>query len=71
MNISIYQLIKKALVNGEIPRDFTIFKKEEDIIFADGAKDGISYYHFGTSEVGEEDYKIMTDAILSASNRNF
>ena len=31
MNISIYQLIKKALINGEIPRDFTIFKKEEDI----------------------------------------
>lgn len=71
MSIPIYELIKKAMVNGEIPRDFSLFIKEDEVLFADGAKDGISYYHFGTSEVSDEDYNTMSKAISEASDRNF
>lgn len=71
MSIPIYELIKKASVNGEIPRDFSIFIKQEDIVFADGAKDGICIYHFGPQEISDEDYQIMCDAIKAINQKDF
>lgn len=43
----IYERIAGALVNGALPRDFSLPSEETGIRFADGAMDGIAIYHMG------------------------
>ena len=70
MNTPIYELIKKALVNEELPRGFSIFQQKEDIMFADGAKDGIRFYHMGPQIMNGHDYQVMCEAIDAVNKKN-
>lgn len=74
MNKSIYESIKEAIVDGQLPADFSLpdlTDGEEDVSFADGALDGITMYHMPPFEMTEENYQVMTEAIDSASNHEF
>ena len=71
MNTPIFELIKKATVNGEIPRGFSVFEQQDDVTFADGAKDGIRFYHMGPQILNGHDYEMMCEAIDAANKRNF
>jgi hypothetical protein len=74
MNKSIYESIKEAIVDGQLPDDFSLpdlTVGEEDVSFADGAIDGITMYHMPPFEMTEENYQVMTEAINSASNHEF
>ena len=73
MNKSIYDIIKEALVDGKLPEDFELPKlhAEDEVIFADGALDGIMMYHMQPSEISDEDRELMIEAIKNASDHEF
>ena len=69
---SIYEIIKESIVDNELPRYFSLPRdSKEEIMFADGAQDGIYIYHMFPEEISDEDYNTMSKALLEASNRNF
>ena len=47
VEMPIYERIAGALVNGALPRGFSLPSEETGIRFADGAMDGIAIYHMG------------------------
>ena len=74
MNKSIYESIKKATVDGQLPDDYSLSDLtdgEGDVSFADGALDGITMYHMPPFEMTESDYQVMTEAINAANNHEF
>ena len=74
MNKSVYELIKEATVDGQLPDDFSLpalKDGEEEVSFADGALDGITMYHMPPFDMTESDYQVMTEAINAASNHEF
>ena len=69
---SIYELIKDSLVEGKLPEGFCLPRtQEDDIVFADGALDGIYLYHAQPTEISDEDYSLLVEAIDMASNHDF
>lgn len=73
-NKSLYKIISTALVNGELPKDFSLpvpETEEDEILFADGAEDGIYLYHMMPEEVKEDAYNKMVEAIHCANNQEY
>lgn len=71
---SLYEIISSAVVYGELPRDFSlprISDGENEIIFADGAWDGVGIYHMGHSGMSDEDKVLMIDAIKAAAHKKY
>ena len=74
MSKSIYESIKEAIVDGQLPEDFSLpgsTAGEGDVSFADGALDGITLYHMPPFEMKESDYQVMADAIKAAADHKF
>ena len=70
---SIYKSIKSSIVDGKLPEDFSLPKSyaEDELVFADGALDGIYTYHMQVPEMSKEDYSLMVEAIKLASDHKF
>ena len=71
---SLFEYVSSALVNGELPGDFSLpdnAEGEAAIKWADGALDGVTLYHTSMPEVSEDDHILMTDAIRAAAKRDF
>ena len=73
MNKSIYDIIKEAMVDNQLPEGFELPKlhAEDEVVFADGALDGIMMYHMEPSEISDEDRELMIEAIKNASDHEF
>ena len=74
MNRSIYESIKEAIVDGQLPGDFSLPEStvgEGGVSFADGALDGITLYHMPPFEMKESDYQVMTEALNAAADHKF
>ena len=51
---------------GRLPRDFNLPQDPDDesgILFADGAQDGITYFHTPPRELNDEDADLLVDAL--------
>ena len=70
---SLYSIISGSLVDGELPKGFSLPNPDKDtdkIVFADGALDGIGIYHMGGSSTDEEKQTLMADCVDAVSNGN-
>ena len=67
---SIYEIIKSSIVDGKLPKSFSLPKlhAEDEMVFVDGGLDGIYTYHMYLPEMSKEDYSMMVEAISLASN---
>lgn len=75
MEGTIYGEIVAAIENGKLPEDFAIsyndpYFKNEQIMMAPGAIDGMSIYHFRHEELAEIDNNEIIEAIMAASCGN-
>ncbi len=71
---SLFEYISSAVIDGELPEDFTLPVLSEDdsqIVWADGALDGVGIYHMGFSEISDESYALMADAVQAADRKDF
>ncbi len=71
---SLFKIISSAVVDGELPKDFSLprsTKDENEIVWADGAMDGVGMYHMWVSEMSEENHELMAKAVRTASDRCF
>lgn len=59
--ISLYDVISNAIVDGELPQDFSLPTEgtNEGVKFADGAMDGIIIYHMGHGDLKESSKELM------------
>lgn len=65
---SLYELIVEALVDGELPEDFSLPDNVVDgIAWMDGAADGVCVYHMSSGGEGDEAKDIMGEALKAAS----
>ena len=56
-NKAIIEYIREALVDGELPEDFSLPKEDEGgLVFAEGAMDGIYLYHMLPQELTKDNY---------------
>lgn len=69
--MSIFDIISSSIVNGQLPEDFSLPKNNDNLVFADGAKDGIYLYHMQPQEINDKDYETMVEAVIAASDRNY
>ena len=70
----LFKHISDAVVNGELPEDFSLPKLSDDncvIAFADGAMDGIGIYHMQARELSESDLSLIAEAVQAANIRDF
>ena len=70
----LFKYISDAVVNGELPEDFSLPKLSDDncvIAYADGAIDGIGIYHMQAKELSESDLSLIAEAIQAVSIRDF
>lgn len=70
----LFKLISDAVVNGELPEDFSLPKLSDDncvIAFADGAMDGIGIYHMQAKELSESELSLIAGAIQAVNMRDF
>ncbi len=68
-NKSLYQIISEAVVNGELPRTFSLpplTEDENELRWADGALDGVTLYHMGIPSLSKEHRKQMERAVQAA-----
>ena len=65
---SLYQCISDAVIDGRLPRGFSLPKEDGDgkISWADGAKDGVGMYHFGIPTMKDEDRDLMIQAVMAS-----
>ena len=71
---TIYGYICESVSDGVLPDGFSLFKSEgnsEEIIWADGAMDGVAMYHMDLTPLNDEDHALMMDAIKAASDKQF
>lgn len=70
---SIYETIKENIVNGELPRYFSLpsNQSENKVNFADGARDGIGVYHMGRADISEESMSKLNELMHNVSDGNF
>ena len=55
---SLFEYISSAVVNGELPEDFSLpsmTDDENEVKWADGAMDGVTMYHMSIPEIGKDD----------------
>ena len=61
---SLYNVIKTAVVDGKLPRDFSLPKHgDQELPFADGAMDGIFMFHMEHTPMNEDDRAQMVKAV--------
>ena len=61
---SLYNIIKAAVVDGKLPRDFSLPKPtNQELPFADGAMDGIFMFHMEHTPMTEDDRTQMVKAV--------
>ena len=71
---SLYEYIASAVVDGELPRDFSLpslTENENEIKWADGALDGVTVYHMHIPEISKDDHTLISDAVRSASGKDY
>ena len=69
---AIIEYIREALVDGELPEDFSLPKQDEGgITFAEGAMDGIYLYHMLPQELTKENYDVLSEAVNCVGKREF
>ena len=70
---SLYHYIKKNMVGDQLPKEFSLPKDtpKNQIIFADGAEDGIAIYHMGNSDVSEESIELLSEWRKAVSDGDF
>jgi len=63
----ILAIIRENLVSdGRLPRSFSLPKDPDDessLLFADGAQDGITYFHTQSGELSDEEADLLVDAL--------
>lgn len=66
---SLYEYISSAVVDGQLPRDFSLPQEAEDnrIRWTDGALDGVSIFHMGVRSMKEQETGLMEEAVAAAS----
>ncbi|MBQ6661391.1 MAG: hypothetical protein IJM57_08245 [Lachnospiraceae bacterium] len=66
---SLYNYISTHLTNGQLPHDFSLPKVEGEakVRFADGAMDGITFYHSAPVQIDEAETELMKKAVGLAS----
>ncbi|MBR0130989.1 MAG: hypothetical protein IJM08_06775, partial [Firmicutes bacterium] len=67
---ALYSYIAEALAEGALPADFSLPKpegSEGELLFADGAMDGISIYHMQPQEPDENAKSLMEEAVKAAA----
>lgn len=71
--IYIFEYIQENLVNGELPRDFRLpFEvTKKNLPYADGAKDGIEFYHTYPSQIAEESLPFLDEMLHAASREDY
>lgn len=72
--ISLFGFIANAVVDGELPEDFTLPRLPADegsLPWADGAEDGVYMYHVNSSEMPDDDRTLMENAVRAASEGDF
>ncbi len=69
----LFEYISSAIVNGELPRDFSLPASGDDheIMWADGAQDGVALYHMNDPEISRDDLTLISDAVRSADKKDF
>lgn len=72
-HIYILDYIQENLVDGELPRDFRLPLEvtQNDLPYADGAKDGIAFYHTYSSGIAEESLPFLDEALRAASREDY
>lgn len=71
---TLYEYIASAVVNGELPDDFSlpdVTEGENDIKWADGAQDGVTIYHTNIPEPDKDQHMLISDAVRAASKRDY
>lgn len=69
---SIFEYIKSHLVDGSLPRGFSLSSEEDkQVRFADGAIDGMMIYHMGPEDFVADDMQIIAEIINTASAGDF
>lgn len=71
---SLFNYIASSIVDGELPKDFTLPRLSEDesqIEWADGAMDGVGIYHMAFPEISADSHRLMVDAVQAAAKRDF
>jgi hypothetical protein len=70
---SLFEYISSAVVDGELPGDFSLPSLEDDeneIKWADGALDGVTMYHMSVREISKDDRTLIADAVRAASKKD-
>ena len=70
----LYEYIASAVVDGELPRDFSLPELERDgqtLNWADGALDGVTMYHIAGTETSDEERTLISDAVRAAGKRDY
>ena len=69
---SLYELIKSSLIDGKLPEDFSLPEENDDeLVYVDGAKDGIYLFHMMPEKINDDDYQLMIEAITNANNGEY
>ena len=71
--VPLFEYISSAVVNGELPRDFSLPDLTDDkneLRWADGARDGVTMYHISIPEISKDDRTLISDAVRAASRRD-
>lgn len=69
---SLYEMISEALVDGELPKDFSLpTEAENGIAWMDGAADGVCIYHMASMGIGKEEENIMAEALKVVSEGDY
>lgn len=71
---SLYQYISAAVVDGELPRGFSLPPLSDDenqLIWADGAMDGVGMYHMSVPELSEDNRELMHKAVGAAAKGKY
>lgn len=70
---SLYEFIEENLINGELPRDFTLPLEvtKHSIPFVDGAKDGIEIYHTYSHGMAEGSISILEEMLHAVSEDDY
>lgn len=71
---SLLDYMQSFMVDGKLPEDFSLpplHEDENELLFADGARDGIEMYHMNPPEIKKEDYERMVEAIQAINEHDF
>lgn len=72
-NESLYEIIRRSLVNGELPEEFSLSSDmpKTQLRFADGALDGIAIYHMGHADISKESIELLEELMHDVSDGKY